>query len=208
MSLTIVAIDKAADKMIVISDKRETIFRGKEQWFGNDESIKHHSINEKLCLMPGSVFTQENQPDKRLALLLQFSNLPTAQLRKIIEQMDRRYTNVDGQVVHDHVILSGLTDQNTFFILGCQPDGSFTKVCESPGSYQLTIATNGEHLQQPAMEYLAKRINDKGDTLLAALKKTVKYVSSIEKTVSPSFIYTIIKKQHNVNSRKNCQVGY
>jgi len=180
--------------MVIISDKRLTKFEGKRLFFGNDDFIKHHIINKNLCFMPGSFMRADNQPAKRLATLIQFADYPTSKLIKIVELMDRRYVNIDGQLTHDHAILCGLTDENTFFIMCCQPDGSFTCQLEKAGRYTLSIATNGEHLQQPTGEFLAHRINEKGDSLLEALKRTVKYVSTIEKTVSPTFTYSIISK--------------
>jgi hypothetical protein len=115
--------------------------------------------------------------------------------------MDRRYRDVNGNIIHDQAFLAGLSDDNRFFVLCCQPDGSFTYVRESAGKWNLTISTNGEHLHQPIGEYWAGRLNSKGDTLLDALKKTVKYASTIEKTISPTYNYTIIRKQSNGNIR-------
>jgi len=195
MSLTIVVIDKTCESMIIISDKRASNFKGRHIWFGNDDFIKHHIINEKVCFHPGSFILADNKPARRLALLLQFSNQSTAKLIDIVAQMDRQYTNVEGQIIHDPATLCGLTDDNKFFIMSCQPDDSLTFSKEEFGKYTLTIQTNGEHLQRPAGEYLAFRINKKGDTLLEALKRTVKFVSTIEKTVSPTYIYTVINKE-------------
>lgn len=194
MSLTITVIDKTADQMIIISDKRLTGFKGKVTFFENDNYIKHHLINDRLCFSPGSYFNHESKPDQRLATMLQFSDKPSNLLFELAQRIERRYKNLDGFIIYDHIQLSGLNDNNEFFILSGQPDGSFTCTYEKIGNYKLTIMTNGDHLQRPIGEFLTERLIDKRETLLQALKKTVVYASKIESTISPTYNYSIIKK--------------
>jgi hypothetical protein len=129
-----------------------------------------------------------------LPFLLQVAHLPSSTLCDVVEKMHRQYINVKHETAYDHVVLTGLSDDNKFFILCCQPDGSVNRIDESIGNYKLMIKTNGEHLHEPILGYFTEKLIKEKRPLLESLKLTVEYASSIEKTISPTYHYSIINK--------------
>jgi hypothetical protein len=79
--------------------------------------------------------------------------------------------------------------------LAGQRDGRFTLSTEQIGSYQLVIASNGDHLQPMIGNFLHKRLYEKNETLLEALKKAIKFTSKLDPLVGETYHYTIIKKK-------------
>jgi hypothetical protein len=197
MSVTLYVINKDNDQLIVISDRRTSSFKGQHVTYKHDNAIKHHIINDKLILSPGSTECKDSRPDLRLATVLDFAHCSTEVIKNVVAGFDRRFRHRNGHIEHDAVVLAGLSDDNKFFVLAGQPDGRFTLATEHPetGAYTLVIASNGDHIQPLIGKFIYKRLYERHDTLLQALKHTIKFVSTIDPLVGETYHYTIIKKK-------------